>query len=514
MDSAVAGSRIISGERELALLDLVLNTARAATALGSIGVREGDAIALVLRNDFAFFEASWAAAVLGAYPVPVNWHFTAEEAGYIFRDCGAKAIVVHADLLPQVSADIPSGVPVFVVPTPLEIRDAYGIDPGDCPVPDRETAWSEWIDRFDPRPLQQIETPGTMLYTSGTTGRPKGVRRRRPTKEQDTATRQMSPTVLGMTGQVTAVITGPMYHAAPNGHAQSAASIGGTVVLQPRFDPEQLLLLIEKHRATHMAVVPTMFVRLLKLPDAVKRKYDLSSLKWVIHGGAPCPPEVKRQMIEWWGSVIYEYYGSTEVGVVSLCNSQEWLEHPGTVGKVIPGAIVRILDERGHELPPGTPGEVYSRLTYFADFTYHGDDQKRRDAERDGLIASGDVGFMDEDGYLHLCDRKQDMVISGGVNIFPAEIEAELLKFAGVMDCAVFGIPDEEFGESLCAYIQLKANATLDATQVRAFLRERIAGYKVPKVIEFRDELPREDTGKIFKRKLRDPYWERAGRRI
>jgi long-chain acyl-CoA synthetase len=223
---------------------------------------------------------------------------------------------------------------------------------------------------------------------------------------------------------------------------------------------------------------------------------------------------VKRKMIDWWGPVINEFYGATEMGTVSFCNSEDWLAHPGTVGKAAPHAVIRILDAEGKELPPGEPGEVYSYFGGMGDFTYIGDEQKRRDVERDGLITCGDIGFLDADGFLYLCDRKGDMVISGGVNIYPAEIEAELLKHDRIVDCAVFGIPDEEFGESLCAHIQLEPGTQLDAADVQRFLRQHLAAYKIPKVIEFRDELPREDTGKILKRKLRAPYWEKAGRRI
>jgi long-chain acyl-CoA synthetase len=261
-------------------------------------------------------------------------------------------------------------------------------------------------------------------------------------------------------------------------------------------------------------MVPTMFVRLLKLPDTVKKKYDLSSLKFVVHAAAPCPVHVKQAMIEWWGPVIYEYYGGTETGAVVFCNSAEWLAHPGTVGKAVEGAQVRVLGENGEELSQGATGEIVCRTHTIPDFTYHGDDEKRRKAEKAGLISLGDVGYLDADGFLYLCDRAKDMIISGGVNIYPAEIEAELHKMPGVGDCAVFGIPDDEFGEQVCAVVQKLPGATISESDVRAFLRERIAGYKVPKRVEFRTDLPREDSGKIFKRKLREPFWEGAGRAI
>jgi long-chain acyl-CoA synthetase len=305
-----------------------------------------------------------------------------------------------------------------------------------------------------------------------------------------------------------------MYHSAPNAYGAYSVRAGADVILQPRFDPEELLQLIERHRVTHLHMVPTMFVRLMKLPEAVRRKYDLSSLKFVVHAAAPCPVDVKHGMIEWWGPIINEYYGATETGAVVYCNAEEWLAHPGTVGRAQPDVRLAILDEDGREVPAGREGDVYVRLTTGSDFTYHGDDAKRAKAERDGLISVGDIGYVDKDGFLFLCDRRNHMVISGGVNIYPAEIEAEILKMPGVADCAVFGIPDTEFGEALCAVVQPQQGANLKEGDVKSFLRDHLARYKVPKVVEFQAELPREDSGKIFKRKLRDPYWEKAGRKI
>jgi len=257
-----------------------------------------------------------------------------------------------------------------------------------------------------------------------------------------------------------------------------------------------------------------MFVCLLQLPDEVRRKYNLSSLEFVTHAAAPCSPTVKRQMIEWWGPVINEYYGGTETGGVVFHTAAEALRKPGTVGRPIADGVVKILDSDGRVLGPNEIGEVYLRINGFPDFTYNGMDDQRGDVERDGLITCGDVGYVDEDGYLFLCDRVRDMVISGGVNIYPAEIESVLITLPGVRDCAVFGIPDEEYGEAVCACVELQDGAGLSADDIRGLLRQRMATYKVPKVIEFRDMLPREDSGKIFKRKLRAPYWEDAGRQI
>jgi long-chain acyl-CoA synthetase len=276
-----------------------------------------------------------------------------------------------------------------------------------------------------------------------------------------------------------------------------------------------MLAMIERHRITHMHIVPTMFVRLLKLPEAVKRKYDLSSLRNVVHGAAPCPRDVKLAMIDWWGPVINEYYGSTETGIAVWLSAADALRKPGSVGRILPGCTVKAFGDDGRELPPGEIGELYIRAPYIPDFTYNKLDDKRREVARGELVTVGDVGYVDAEGFVYLCDRKRDMVISGGVNIYPAEIEAVLIGMPGVKDCAVFGIPDDEFGESLCAYIEpddMAAAPSPDA--VRSFLAQHVAKYKVPKIVEVVSSLPREDSGKIFKRKLRAPYWEKAGRSI
>ncbi|MBI1238988.1 MAG: AMP-binding protein [Alphaproteobacteria bacterium] len=514
--------KIISGTREISSPQLAENAERAAAGFASLGIGRDDAVAMMLRNDFAFFEASIGVGQLGGYSVPVNWHYTPEEADYLFTNCGAKAIVIHTDLYRGVASAIPKGVPVFIVPTPPEIAAAYHIDPAACAVPAGATDWNQWIAGFERRTPEVMEAPGAMIYTSGTTGKPKGVRRRPPTPEQAMATTRTIGTVFGLVDSVlnpnappiTTIIPGPIYHSAPNAYALLAARAGATIILQPRFEPEDLLHLIEKHKVTHIQMVPTMFVRLLKLPEEVRRRYDLSSLRHVVHAAAPCPPHIKRAMIEWFGPVINEYYGATETGAVVYCTSAEWLAHPGTVGKALPDVGLKVIGEDGKELPQGEAGDIYCRVTTVADFTYHGDDAKRAKAERDGLISVGDIGYLDKDGFLFLCDRRNQMVISGGVNIYPAEIESELLKVKGVADCAVFGIPDEEFGESLCAYIQPEPGAALDPAGVKSALSAHLARYKIPKVIEFASALPREDSGKIFKRKLREPYWEKAGRQI
>jgi long-chain acyl-CoA synthetase len=503
---------ILSGTRELTRAAMQANAMRAARGFDALGVGETDAVALMLRNDFPFLEASLAANLLGAYAVPINWHFRQDEAGYILDDCGAKVLVIHADLWPQVAGAVPDGCAVLVAATPPEVCAAYGIAPEAARVPAGMTEWTEWFARRAPWDKPPRPSRGSMIYTSGTTGRPKGVRRQPTPPEQQAAGLVRLAEIFGIRAGMRVAVTGPMYHAAPNAYGRAAGNEAELVVLQPRFEPEELLALIERHRLNGLHLVPTMFVRLLRLPDAVKRKYDVSSLQFIVHAAAPCPVDVKRAMIDWWGPLITEYYGSTESGPVTFCNSTEYLAHPGTVGRAVSEAELVIVNDKGETLPIGEIGEIYMRHSGMQDFTYHRQDARRQEIERHGFITNGDVGYLDRDGYLYLCDRKKDMVISGGVNIYPAEIEAVLLAMPGVQDCAVFGIPDAEFGEALAAVVQPLTPLTED--EVRGYLRERMAGYKVPKLVEFQAELPREDSGKIFKRKLRDPYWAKAGRAI
>jgi long-chain acyl-CoA synthetase len=518
-------SEIWSGERRLSSEDMQARIARAASGFAHLGVQAGDGVALYLRNDFAFFEASVGAGALGAYPVAVNWHYTVDEARYVLEDAAVKALVIHADLLAPIRAAIPPGVAVLVVPTPPEIQAAYGVPDEACRVPAGAIDWNAWRDGFAPRAEPPQPPPSAIIYTSGTTGRPKGVKRGAPDSEQAAAVTRMLAQSYGFTeyldpagGRTTAeivtAVVGPIYHSAPNAHATFSFRNGANITLTPRFDPEGLLALIEARRITHLNMVPIMFNRLLKLPDEVRRRYDLSSLRFVAHAAAPVSPPIKRAMIEWWGPVINEYYGSTEMSNVTFCTSAEWLAHPGTVGRVMPGALLRVVDAQGADAPPGTPGEVIGRQKVAVDFTYQNDDAKRRAMERQGLLAPGDIGYFDADGFLYLCDRANDMIISGGVNIYPAEIEAELHKMPQVADCAVFGIPDEDYGEAVCAVVQPQQGVDLTETDIKAYLRAHVAGYKVPKRVDFAADLPREDSGKIFKRKLRAPFWEGAGRSI
>jgi long-chain acyl-CoA synthetase len=505
---------LLLGESFLSRDALLADASRAASGLAALGVGEGDSVALLLRNDLPFFVASYGAARLGAYAVPINFHARAHEVDYLLRDCGAKILVGHSDLLRAVASAIPSGLPVIAVEPGAALRSTFRLAAESCPVPAGMTEWTGWLARQTPLDQWPPRAVQSMIYTSGTTGRPKGVRREPATDEQEAKIAAMRRRVYGIEAGIRALLPGPLYHSAPNAFGLRAARLAERLVIMPRFDPQELLRLIERHRITTIFMVPTMFVRLLKLPESVRRRYDLSSLRFVIHAAAPCPVEVKRAMIDWWGPVLNEFYGATETGALTLCTSAEFLARPGTVGRPVDEAIIRILDDSGRALPAGVPGEIFMRLPYYPDFTYHGQDDKRREIERDGLLTCGDVGYFDEDGYLYLCDRKRDMVIIGGANIYPAEIEAVLIGLPGVKDCAIIGIPDPEYGEALLALVEPQDGAALDPADLLRLLATSFAGFKLPRRIELRATLPREDSGKIFKRLLREPYWQGAGRSI
>jgi len=505
---------IISGERRRGHDEVADRAARIAAGLARLGVGPGDSVCILMRNDITFVEAAYAAMRLGAYGVPVNWHFKPEEVDYILRDSGTKVLIGHADLLHQLDRIIPAGITVLSVPTPPEILAAYAIDPDRLMTPAFASDLEGWLAQQRPYDGPQVPQPQNMIYTSGTTGHPKGVRREAPTAEQAASAEWMRAMIYGLRPGARALLPGPLYHSAPNSFGIRAGRLGGVLVLMPRFDAEEFLHLIEAERIDTTFMVPTMFIRLMKLPEEVRRKYDTASLRHVIHAAAPCPADIKRAMIEWWGPVIYEFYGSTESGAVTFATSEDALKKPGTVGRISPGAELRFVGDDGRILPRGEIGEIYSRIPGNPDFTYHNKPEKRAEIECDGFITSGDVGYIDPDGYVFLCDRKRDMVISGGVNIYPAEIEAVLHAVSGVHDCAVFGIPDAEFGEALMAVVEPQAGVALDTGAIRARLKGLLADYKVPKHIEIRQGLPREDSGTIFKRRLRDPYWAQAGRRI
>ncbi|HEY0418126.1 MAG TPA: AMP-binding protein, partial [Acetobacteraceae bacterium] len=351
---------IVSGGRTLTRAALQARVRRAASGFAALGIGPGDCVALLLRNDFPFIEASLAAGMLGGYAVPINWHWKPEEVGYLLRDCEARVVVAHDDLLPLLT-EAPPDIKALHVTTPPELAAAYGIAP--VAALDSEN-WDAFLDRHPewdqpPQPARE-----SMIYTSGTTGRPKGVRRLPPTPEQVAGTARNRAQIYGLKSGIRALLPGPMYHSAPNGFGLRSAGLAELLVLMPRFEPEEFLALIERHRIDTTFVVPTMFIRLLRLPEAVRRRYDLSSLRHATHAAAPCPPDVKRAMIEWWGPVIHEFYGATDLGAPTACDSVDWLQRPGTVGRLTDGAVLRILDANGQECPVGVPGEIFARCDY------------------------------------------------------------------------------------------------------------------------------------------------------
>ncbi len=496
---------LVSGSRYMAPETLDVRSRQAAAALHDLGVWQNDQVALLLRNDFAFFEATFGAGLLGASPVPMNWHLSAEEISHILDDCGAKVLIAHADLLTESVVSVCSNVTIIGVRTPPEIAAAYDIAQDRCEVPGGIPEWRVWTASYPEWHEAPRTVAGPMFYTSGTTGMPKGVKRKSASAEVIAAIGRRTNVAWGLDiGNVRSVMSGPLYHSAPNAYGIHVVRSGGLLVLQPRFNAEELLALIQEYSITHLHMVPTMFVRLLALEEEVRKTYDVSSLAFVAHGSAPCPPDVKREMINWWGPSIHEYYAMTEIGITTSCSSEEWLEHVGSVGRAGPGVELQIVGDDGSVCAVGEPGEICVRSETTTRFEYHRDDQKTASVRHGDYVATGDVGYLDEDGFLYISDRKTDMVISGGVNIYPAEIEKVLVTLHDVRDCVVFGVPDKDFGEKLVAVIE--SGEPIEADLLVSSLREKIAGYKVPREFIFAGSLPREDSGKIKKRLVRDHF--------
>jgi long-chain acyl-CoA synthetase len=510
MDSKHIEHGLISGSRYISSDELRLRSGQAATALHDLGVWQGDRVALLLRNDIAFFEATMGASILGAATVPLNWHMTPDEIDYVLEDCEAKVVIVHADLLNEAVLAICTGREVVVVDTPPEVASRYEHQK-TTQLAETLPRWDEWVGSFAPWDREVRQVTGPMFYTSGTTGKPKGVKRLPIGPDAIKAVQARAAIAFGISdGDVRSVMTGPLYHSAPNAYAMQVVGEGGLLVLQPRFDPLDLLRLIEEHRITNLHMVPTMFVRLLGLDGDDKRRYDLSSLKNVVHGAAPCPADVKRAMIEWWGPVIHEYYAMTETGFIAISNSHEWLQHPGSVGRAAPGVTIETRRDDNSRCSPGEPGEIFVRSEVTGHVAYHKAEEKTAELRHGDFVATGDIGYLNEEGFLFISDRKTDMVISGGVNIYPAEIEQALIGMPGISDCAVFGVPHPEFGEQLVAAIQLKSGASIDAENVREYLDGRLANYKIPRIIKTCPDFPREDSGKVKKHKLRDILFSKA----
>jgi long-chain acyl-CoA synthetase len=505
------GPMVRYGDREIPHEELRTEAARTAAGLVEAGVRHGDRVALVLRNEPTFLSLSAACGLIGAVPVPVNWHWHGLELRHVITHSQSRVVFAHSDFVANVEEILPEGVSLVEVPVPGELIAYYGA----APVTGRRPLFAEWIGAHEPYAEPLDAAPMSVIYTSGTTGLPKGVIRDVMTPEQSRDVAGATLRAMGLRPDMHTLVTAPMYHSAPNAQALFALALGIELTVMPRFAPEEFLRLVSEQAITHAQTVPTMFVRLLELPDEVRARYDLGSLECVVHAAAPCPAHVKRRIINWFGPVIREYYGATEIGVVIVCDSEEWLAHEGTVGHTFGGSDIHVHAADGRRQGAGETGEIFIRPPdYWPGFTYLGQDDKRREIERDGYISIGDVGHVDADGYLYLSDRARDMVISGGVNIYPAEIEACLLELGGVRDVAVFGIPDDSFGEALAAHVDAEASAGLTEASVREHVRSRLASYKVPQVVVFDTDLPREESGKIFKRRIRERYWLQAGRSI
>ena len=482
--------------------DLEARSNQGAQLFRSLGLAVGDHIAIMMENHPAFFTLCWAAQRAGLYYTAISYRLQEEEVAYIVEDCEAKAfITTHAqrDLAARLAGRL--NVHRFMLDGTIE-------------------GFESWEEAVAPQPATPIadETEGAdMLYSSGTTGRPKGIKVPLSGEPLGSAGGLLGLTqaLYQMDENVRYLSPAPLYHSAPLRYNMAVMRHGGTSVIMERFDPEEALALIEKHQLTHGQFVPTMFVRMLKLPEADRLRYDASSLKVAIHAAAPCPVPVKQAMMDWWGPVIHEYYAGTEGNGFCAAGPQEWLAHPGTVGRPLLGAV-HICDDDGRELPPGETGTIY-----FSDggtFEYHNDPDKTADSQHPsqrGWTTLGDMGYVDEDGFLFLTDRKTFMIISGGVNIYPQEVENLLVTHEKVADVAVFGVPNEEFGEEVKAVVQpisMDLAGPELAEELIAFCRAHLAHLKCPRSVDFEAELPRHPTGKLYKRLLRDRYWEGHGK--
>jgi long-chain acyl-CoA synthetase len=486
---------------------------RAVDALHGLGLATHDTVALMSGNRRELFEVFAAAANGGWLVVPVNWHWVADEVAHVIEDSDSVALLVderYLDVAVAARADErTAGCTRWIVL-------------GSSPAPEGFLSWDDLLRDASCVPPAEPLMGGPMFYTSGTTGFPKGVR---SGLTQTGAPAELLELIamgfdemLGLPAGGVTLLDGPAYHSAQWAFSMFPLLAGSTVVMQHRFEPARTLELIDEHRVTNVHLVPTQFVRLLQLPAEVRDRFDGSSLEVVYHGAAPCPRPVKEQMLQWWGPVVWEYYGGTEGGFLTLISGEDWLRKPGSIGTATAMAELVVLDDRGRECAPGVAGQIWFRSRTGNDFEYHGDPDKTASAHREGGWGTlGDVGHFDDDGYLFLSDRKIDMIISGGVNIYPAEIESVLAGHPAVTDVAVFGVPDDEMGESVAAAVELRAGqegSDVLRDELRDHARDHLAGYKVPKLIEFREQLPRTATGKLLKRELRDPYWADAGRAI
>lgn len=475
---------------------------RVAHLFRDLGLRRGDHVALFCENHPRYFELQGGADRAGLYYTCVNSHLRPDELAYIVTDCQARVLVTTTGLRETAltAAGKCADVQLF-----LEV----GADGEDGPF----QPYEDVVARYPMTPIPDEQLGAAMLYSSGTTGRPKGILRPLPeTLPSDPlpVTAFVSEILFAMRPGMTYLSPAPAYHSAPQASVAAALRLGATVIVMERFDPQQFLALVERHQVTHSQVVPTMFSRMLKLPEEVRRRYDVSSLEVVVHAAAPCPVPVKQAMIDWFGPVLREYYGATEANGFTVCTSEEWLTHRGSVGRPALGEL-RILDEDGNPCPSGRPGVVwFGGATNFEYFNDPDKTAESRDASGEASTV-GDMGFMDDDGYLYLTDRTTFMIISGGVNVYPQEVENLLVTHPKVMDAAAIGVPNDDLGEEVKAVVQpldgMPAGPEL-AAELIAFCRAELATIKCPRSVDFVDELPRQPTGKLAKAELRKRYWE------
>lgn len=496
--------------------DLDQRINRLVHALRDAGIRAGDTFAVLSGNRREMFELFLAAGVGGYAMVPINWHFVADEVTYVLENSDAAAVFVDTRFV-DIGAEAADRVPACSLRVVLGAAAGGHLPPGFVD-------YEELLAAADPAEPEGQALGGPMFYTSGTTGRPKGVRSSLLAGGTDTPASLLSLVSGSVTGSFglptdgTTLLCGPGYHSAQWAFALLPMLAGSSVVMRHKFDANETLELIDREQVTNVHLVPTQFTRLLRADPAVREAFRGDSLRLVLHGAAPCPPDVKRGMIEWWGPKITEYYGGTEGAIISLISAEEWLAHPTSVGKLLASVEAIVVGDDDQPVGVGETGQLYFRNLLGLDFEYHKEPDKTSAAHREpGVFTLGDIGSVDAEGYLHLSDRKIDMIISGGVNIYPAEIEMALAAHPSIRDVAVFGVPDDEFGEQVKAVIELD-DGVEGTDELRAellgFSREHLAGYKVPRSIDFVDALPRHPTGKLSKRLLRDPYWEGQGRSI
>jgi long-chain acyl-CoA synthetase len=479
---------------------------RAAQLFRAQGLQRGDHVAFFFENNLRMLEVEGGAERTGLYFTCVNSYLAPDEVAYIINDSESK-VVVTSKAKREVAMQLPELCPK------VERWLMADIDAPDGAF----EPLAEALAAFPPEHVEDEKLGAAMLYSSGTTGRPKGILRPLPDIHPGTPlpTMEFVRMMYGFREGMTYLNPAPLYHSAPQASVSAGMRFGATTIVMEKFDPEQWLQLVEKHKVTHCQMVPTMFSRLLKLPEDVRKKYDLSSLESIIHAAAPCPVPVKEAIIEWFGPIVVEYYAATEANGFTYCTSEEWLAHKGTVGKCILGELL-ILDEDHNEVPQGETGTVWFRGA--TNFEYFNAPEKTRESRiGDDTSTVGDVGFVDPDGYLFLTDRKSYMIISGGVNIYPQETENLLITHPKVMDAAVIGVPNEDLGEEVKAVVQvmdgIEAGPELERELIQ-FCRDNLAHYKAPRSIDFEAELPRLPTGKLYKRLLRDRYWEGHGRTI